>query len=389
MSKGTDAGQIRTQPHSRRSSTAARVALMVCSTLLTLAAVELTLRVKFAMTPSRDFEALQHESQFVDPQGEARLGELVRPSENPRIIYELIPNVATVFKGKSLHVNKEGFRGPAYPHRKPDNTIRILGLGDSVMFGWGVEEQETYLALLAERLKARNASHDWQVINTAVPGYNTSMEAAVLRSRGLAYSPDLVVVGYVPNDLDLPNFLLKEPDPWAMSDCFLADYLCRGLRPSRLVTGKRGGHCVVFNSETDMARVPERYRYMVGEEGFRKAMSEMGDARREHGFEMLVFSYIGKADHHQKIRGIVEDLELPFLSADGETKRYMGQQGIRKWPGSKLVVGDDDPHPSAVWHDLLATTMLEHLESSGVIDRLSADCVARQQSPRQTATEKR
>jgi hypothetical protein len=197
------------------------------------------------------------------------------------------------------------------------------------------------------------------------------MEAAVLRSRGLAFNPDLVIVGYVPNDLDLPNFLMKARDPWSPSECFLADCLFRDLHSSRLVVN-RNLHDVVFDSEAHLDLVPEQYRYMVGEEGYRAAMNEMADARNEHEFELLVFSYVGKPKHHQRILKIVNQLGIPFVSGDADTRKFMKRHGIRKWPGSRLVIGAEDPHPSALWHDLLADTMLDHLESSGVIERMVA-----------------
>jgi hypothetical protein len=371
MSNEIVAGENGQERPTKHASCAARLTLITCSTLLALAAVELTLRVQFASTPQVGLETLGRQRRFVQPRGEVRLGDLVRPSAHPGVVYELIPEISTTFKGKSLHVNKLGFRGPSHARVKPENVVRILGLGDSVMFGWGVEQHETYLALLAERLNTRHPNTNWQVVNTAVPGYNTSMEAAVLRSRGLAFSPDLVIVGYVPNDLDLPNFLMKARDPWSPSECFLADRLFRDLQPNRLVIN-RNLHDVVFDSETHLDLVPEQYRYMVGEEGYRAAMSQMDDARKEHGFELLVFSYIGRPKHHQRILKILNQLAIPFVSGDADTRRFMKRHGIRRWPGSRLVISAEDPHPSALWHDLLADTILDQLESSGVAKRMVA-----------------
>jgi hypothetical protein len=42
---------------------------------------------------------------------------------------------------------------------------------------------------------------DWQVWNAAVPGYNTSQELALLVQSGSRFKPDLVVVGFYPNDI--------------------------------------------------------------------------------------------------------------------------------------------------------------------------------------------
>ena len=45
-----------------------------------------------------------------------------------------------------------------------------------------------------------------------MPGYNTRLECELLRGKGLAYKPDIVVVGWCNNDYSLPLFLLQETD---------------------------------------------------------------------------------------------------------------------------------------------------------------------------------
>jgi hypothetical protein len=50
--------------------------------------------------------------------------------------------------------------------------------------------------VLEERLAKEVPNERWEVLNMAVPGYNTAMEVETLKARGLAYEPDVVVVGY-------------------------------------------------------------------------------------------------------------------------------------------------------------------------------------------------
>jgi len=42
----------------------------------------------------------------------------------------------------------------------------------------------------------------WQVINAGVNGYNSEQEAIYLRIEGMQYSPDIVILVYVSNDVD-------------------------------------------------------------------------------------------------------------------------------------------------------------------------------------------
>jgi lysophospholipase L1-like esterase len=320
------------------------------------------------------------QARFVQPRRETRLGDIIRPSARPGVVYELIPGAETVFRGRELRVNAAGFRGPLHPEQKPPRTVRIVGLGDSVMFGWGVDERQSYLTLLAERLNARHPQVTWQVINTAVPGYNTAMEAAVLESRGLAYAPDLVIIGYVPNDLSLPNFLAAERNPWSLSESYLVERLTRGLQPARLVAQKVGPTSATLDGEVNEDQVSDQYRYMVGPDGYRRAMNRIDELRSEHGFELLVFSHIDRTPHRHRVRKILNELNVPFLSADEATQRYMREHGIQERLGSELAVSADDPHPSAIWHEVLCETILDHLESSGVARRLIERAAADQTS---------
>ena len=43
-----------------------------------------------------------------------------------------------------VHINAQGTRGPEFPMEKPAGTFRILSLGDSRTFGWGLADEETY-----------------------------------------------------------------------------------------------------------------------------------------------------------------------------------------------------------------------------------------------------
>ena len=106
------------------------------------------------------------------------------------------------FAGAPVRINDLGFRDPRnYSLAKTPGTFRILVLGDSVTFGHGAFYETTYPYLLEQRLKAWRADIDWQVWNLGVPGYNTADELAYLKEVGGRYNPDMVVVGFFPNDL--------------------------------------------------------------------------------------------------------------------------------------------------------------------------------------------
>jgi lysophospholipase L1-like esterase len=74
----------------------------------------------------------------------------------------------------------------------------ILGLGDSIMYGVGT--QENYLEY-TRRLLAGRTERPLHFLNLSVPGYNTLQENAVYKEIEDQIKPDLVLVHYWQNDV--------------------------------------------------------------------------------------------------------------------------------------------------------------------------------------------
>jgi len=107
------------------------------------------------------------------------------------------------FAFESVAVNDEGFRDRNFEIEKPENTVRIVGLGDSFTFGNGIENiDDTYLRVLERELNAASSDKEYEVLNFALPGIDTQKELEILEERALKYEPDIVIVGFYLNDLD-------------------------------------------------------------------------------------------------------------------------------------------------------------------------------------------
>lgn len=130
---------------------------------------------------------------------------------DPVLGIRLNPNYDGWFAGVPVRINALGFRDNRdYTVAKPPNTTRILVLGDSVTFGHGTLYETSYPYLLEQRLKAWRPATNWQVWNLGVPGYNTGQELSLLNQVGPSYQPDLVIVGFYPNDLS-NNEVIERP----------------------------------------------------------------------------------------------------------------------------------------------------------------------------------
>ncbi len=354
---------------------AVHLTLVLASSFLCLLLLELSLRgLAF-------FERRQQplaDGPQVAAGSKAQLIHILRPSEHPRQIYELRPQLDVIFKRQRLTTNRDGFRDRDYPPVKRPGTKRILGLGDSIMFGWGVAQEETYLDQLETMLNERSST-PWEVLNTAVPGYNTVMEVATLEARGLSFEPDLVIVGFCGNDFGLPQFVIEGEDPgrpefWHLNRSFLVDFVARRLDESRRtqdedesgdgfglrrLPGPRGS----FPEET-----PEHYREMIGWQAYERSLETLRMLSEQHRFEVLNLFF--EADQGRaKTRAIELSSKLGFHVVDvaQALRDYMRQRGISRYRPSELVLSRKDPHPSAIGHRICAEELLRYLESRRLV----------------------
>ncbi|HJQ83768.1 MAG TPA: GDSL-type esterase/lipase family protein, partial [Candidatus Binatia bacterium] len=101
----------------------------------------------------------------------------------------------------TVATDSAGFRGPerAYPPAH-DGAYRILAVGDSVTFGFNVDQENTYPRRLEAVLRARHPGRTIEVVNAAVPGWSWVQGLRFLQAEGLRLRPDLVIAAHGTND---------------------------------------------------------------------------------------------------------------------------------------------------------------------------------------------
>lgn len=138
-------------------------------------------------------------------------------TEDPDIGYVLTPGYSGELVRSEFHtsiqIGQSGLRGKD-PTPPREDTIRILILGDSQAWGFGVTDSQTFSVQLEELLSERFPERDIQVLNAGVPGYGTADQLAFLETRGEEMQPDIVVVQFLSvNDL-IEN--LSPASEWAV-----------------------------------------------------------------------------------------------------------------------------------------------------------------------------
>jgi lysophospholipase L1-like esterase len=169
---------------------------------------------------------------------------------DPVLYWRLKPNQRCYTKvdHKPVRVNAQGTRGPEFDPLKPTNTLRILSLGDSKTFGWGLTESETYSGRLQQLLQERpGLRRKIEVINAGVNAWSYPQMLAYFRHRALAYNPDLVLIG----DANLWTQFSEKNDPE-----FVKKFLWR-VRLKNLLRRSAIYHCLI---EVQLKAFYERHR---------------------------------------------------------------------------------------------------------------------------------
>ncbi len=98
-----------------------------------------------------------------------------------------------------IAVNSKGLRDREFSYEKPPGTRRILCLGDSFTFGYGVRADETFAKLLERSLNEGDSSGSrWEALNAGIGSTGTAQQLALYETECYKYSPDVVVVNFCP-----------------------------------------------------------------------------------------------------------------------------------------------------------------------------------------------
>jgi len=115
------------------------------------------------------------------------------------------PGRWTTKLGVELNINDLGFRsrhlGPI-PPRSPD-TVRIAVIGDSETFCWALNYEDCFPGRLENVLNQSFPDSSFEVLGFGVAGTNTLDHEQWLREIVLPLAPDLVILSYVMNDIEL------------------------------------------------------------------------------------------------------------------------------------------------------------------------------------------
>ena len=257
--------------------------------------------------------------------------------------------------------NSVGWRDSEHTLEKPTDVYRILGVGDSYLYGQGVRHEDVCLTKLTGLLKETLEPKTIETINTGASGSNTVRQFQMLSTIGLAYDPDLVIVHFVLNDISpvgqVPQvkFYKDYTNIYQTSDWFCEySYLWSWCRQRFLKTVRAKRH--IRDSVDGFRTDSDGWRLCRDALSRIKQICDANDTRTL----VVIFPYF-----------IDLDGDYPFQPIHTIVADYCRSQGInvldlrdqyRSHHGPELWVHPTDQHPNETAHDIAARAIARYLK---------------------------
>ncbi|MBF2046284.1 MAG: SGNH/GDSL hydrolase family protein [Elainella sp. C42_A2020_010] len=121
---------------------------------------------------------------------------------DPQIGYLLAPNQQTRRFGKHIAINQYSMRSPNITATRPQETLRVLLLGDSIVNGgWWTDQSQTISALLQQQLQSQSLpNRQVEVLNASANSWAPRNQLAYLQRFG-SFEAQMIVLVINTDDL--------------------------------------------------------------------------------------------------------------------------------------------------------------------------------------------
>ena len=314
------------------------VLLIVVPLLLFAILAEVGLRFYLSRNTFYDVEMSRYARLLKIPAENELIGHVHRPNRHERLM------------NAEVRINSAGFRDDEYTLARNERW-RILLLGDSLTFGWGVEKEESFEHRLEQALDAERPT---EIINLGAGNYNTVQEVNLFLDVGLAYEPDQVVLYYFINDAEM----LPQPSRWPW------------LGSVRLVTFYWSRVKALLAQYNDAAGYQAYYTalYHDDAEGWRKSRAALRELARVCREREIALQVVLLPELHELV-------DYPFSEEYGMIMRFLGDNEISALDLTPAFAGEtephrfwvalDDAHPNAEAHRRIAEASFDFVAGPG------------------------
>ncbi len=278
--------------------------------------------------------------------------------ESEYLIYRHKPGMKKKYQEVYASFNSFGLRDHSFNKDKGKDEFRMLLLGDSITFGWGVDQSEIFPEKLEEVLSANN-DNKIEVINSGVAGYNTYQEAQYFLRQGIYFKPDMVVLLFANNDFEIQSGINErgKSNNMIFDSINRVEWLFKGTMLAHLIKFKWKYHW--FPAQETVVSMPQ------GSHAVAKYLREISVVCHELKIPFLVFVFQYDLNQYEKqIIDFVKRVGLENRFTVYSTHEFFSNEEIKK-----IRVSVVDSHPNSNGCKLLANGIYSKIKDSIEIKR--------------------
>ncbi len=301
--------------------------------------------------------------------------------------YRQLPNVNSGWKGVSVITNSKGIRDNEYTYERQPQKNRILVLGDSYVWGWGVKRQEIFTKLIESQ------KENLEVISMGVPGYSTDQELLWFKDEGLKYSPDILLllieggdfygdVSYMCGGRFKPMFSIENDklilthvpvpdDPvirkihyffrshsyfyiflYKRNITELAKSLYEKITDKPLSSGRASKvESTKKSSESVKENIKNKYIVTL------KILKEIHSICKENNIKLILAAHHMVPEQLEVLDGLAKEDDFPFINLIPSLANFKKAN-----PDTKIRLGNADDHWDPLGHKIIADAIIDYMD---------------------------
>jgi lysophospholipase L1-like esterase len=324
-----------------------RIGSLLVGTVIALVMGEAVVRVMASRSLIYNIEMVRYAKELKEPDPRGEVSHVHRTNASAHLM------------GVDIALNSLGHRGPELINPKPADKKRVLVLGSSVTFGWGVPLEGVFTSIVQKRFETEHpdGATTLEFANAGIGNYNTTAQTTLFNRQYPVVKPDLVVLHYFISD--------PEPRPPARNSLILRHSFFAAYCYDRIKTIG-----LAAEGKTDLFKHYSEV-YDDGQPYWTDTLNRIATMRDQAAKDGVPTLIMIIPDFHNLANGtpyesLYAKMEKGFSDRKLTTintvpvyqKRYAGKE-------SELWIQPDDPHPNAKGHEVMADVLYDSLSKPG------------------------
>lgn len=279
-------------------------------------------------------------------------------NNDDNIFKKHIPNSKYKLMDVDIEFNSLGHRGDEINSVKRKNEIRIMALGSSLVMGWGVNEQNTFLSILKKKISQiyneNNINKNVKTINAGIMHTNTNFHYHLFKSQYKKIDPDILVLGYF---IDDAKKLDKAKLPFFIKNSYLNAFIYQKIQAKKS-SEKLEDYYKRINFERS-----ENWKNVIN------SIRNISNICKKNNIKLILVILPEFTDFSEKnkLASLYKDLEIRFqkenllvINTYRKLKREFEKNPELSW------ISKDDSHPNKMANEIIANEIFEFVEKNTI-----------------------